>query len=147
MAKKKDLLKANEWLTKELMIKDNTIKSMNYIMNLMEEQLKQSDIGKVRYKIAREHLKDGVHDFVRNKNVEHSSEKDSDVVNHPTHYTFGGIETIDAIEASMPKEEFRGYLKGNVLKYVWRYEIKGSALQDLKKAEWYLQKLISKIEG
>ncbi len=65
----------------------------------------------------------------------------NDVVNHPSHYTKGGIECIEAIEASMTDEEFRGYLKGNVIKYVWRYRDKDNGVQDLDKAEWYIRKL------
>jgi len=63
-----------------------------------------------------------------------------DMVNHPPHYNSGGLECIDAIEASMEPKAFQGYLKGNVLKYVWRYEKKGGP-QDLAKAQWYLAKL------
>ena len=49
-----------------------------------------------------------------------------DQVNHPPHYNAGnGIECLDAIEASMSPIEFRGYLKGNVEKYLWRYTYKG----------------------
>lgn len=64
-----------------------------------------------------------------------------DEINHPAHYTQGGIECIDAIEASMTPDQFEGYLKGNVQKYLWRYEIKGG-LKDLEKAMWYLDRLI-----
>jgi len=66
--------------------------------------------------------------------------KDIDMVNSPPHYNEGGIECIDAIEASMSQEAFRGYLKGNMLKYLWRYENKGGK-EDLDKANWYLTKL------
>jgi hypothetical protein len=66
-----------------------------------------------------------------------------DLVNSPAHYTTGDVECIDAIEASLSKEAFRGYLKGNIEKYVWRYETKGNPKQDLEKAQWYLDKLIS----
>lgn len=65
------------------------------------------------------------------------------MVDHPPHYTQGGIECIDAIEASMSKEAFKGYLKGCVQKYVWRYERKGG-IESLQKAIWYLNKLIEK---
>ena len=68
-----------------------------------------------------------------------------DNVNHPSHYTLGGIECIDAIESSMTKEAFCGYLKGNVQKYMWRYENKGGA-ESLQKAKWYLKKLINAVE-
>ena len=66
---------------------------------------------------------------------------DTDPVNHPSHYASGGIECIDAIEASMSPEEFQGYCKGNLIKYTWRYRNKGG-LQDLHKANWYLDRLI-----
>ena len=46
-------------------------------------------------------------------------------VNHPKHYKSGDLECIDAIEAQMSAEEFRGFLKGNVLKYLWREKQKG----------------------
>ena len=65
-----------------------------------------------------------------------------DPVNFPIHYADGnGVECIDAIEASMGTEEFKGFLKGNVQKYVWRYAQKNGA-EDLKKAKWYLERLI-----
>ena len=65
-----------------------------------------------------------------------------DSVNHPAHYTSGGIECIDAIESSMSYAGFEGYLKGNVLKYLWRYRNKNAPIEDLKKAQWYQNKLI-----
>jgi len=65
-----------------------------------------------------------------------------DVVNHPSHYTDGGIETIEAIEAQLTVEEFRGYLKGNIAKYVWRERHKGGT-ESLKKAQWYLDRLVA----
>jgi len=63
-----------------------------------------------------------------------------DPVNHPEHYQ-GSIECLDAIEASMTHEEFCGYLKGNIIKYVWRYKKKG-LVTDLEKSEFYLKRLI-----
>ena len=70
----------------------------------------------------------------------------NDAVNHPSHYTQGGIECIDAMKASMSDEAFKGLLKGNVIKYIWRYEKKVNPLEDLKKAKWYLEKLIKELE-
>ena len=61
-----------------------------------------------------------------------------DEVNHPAHYTDGGIETIDYIEAKLTPEEFRGYCVGNALKYMSRAGKKDDATTDLKKAQWYL---------
>lgn len=65
----------------------------------------------------------------------------SETINHPDHYTQGGIECIAAIRASMDKTSFMGYTKGNILKYLWRYEKKGG-LDDLKKAAVYLRWMI-----
>jgi hypothetical protein len=64
-----------------------------------------------------------------------------DEVNHPAHYTDGSIECIEAIEAALTAEEFRGYCKGNNLKYTWRERRKGGT-KSLKKAQWYLDRLI-----
>jgi hypothetical protein len=69
----------------------------------------------------------------------------SDLVNHPDHYNQSEIECIDAIQAALTPDEFRGYCKGNVLKYVWRERHKGNA-QSLKKARWYLDRLIATME-
>jgi hypothetical protein len=65
----------------------------------------------------------------------------TDNVNHPSHYTDGSIECIEAIEAQLTREEYRGYLKGNIAKYVWRENHKGG-VESLKKAQWYLDKLV-----
>jgi len=64
----------------------------------------------------------------------------SDNVNHPPHYTVGGIETIDFVEAKS-----LGYNLGNVIKYVSRADHKGSRDEDLKKALWYLNREVSKL--
>lgn len=58
----------------------------------------------------------------------------------PDHYK-GAVECIDAIRSSMSQEAYRGYIKGNILKYVWRYEKKG-LIEDLRKAQVYLNWLI-----
>lgn len=68
-----------------------------------------------------------------------------DVAN-PSHYTSGDIECIDAIHASMTDEGFIQYLRGNVMKYIWRYDKKGFAKKDLEKAVWYITKIISMID-
>ena len=69
----------------------------------------------------------------------------SDAVNSPEHYNMLDIEAINLIEMSMTKEEFLGYLKGNVLKYIIRYKHKGKAGEDLDKGKWYLDRLRNKI--
>lgn len=73
-------------------------------------------------------------------------EKEHDVVNHPDHYTSGGIETIDFIKAKLSEEQFMGYLAGNITKYTSRFQAK-NGVEDLKKARWYINKLIEEMEG
>ena len=67
-----------------------------------------------------------------------------DMVNHPPHYNQHGIECIDAIQACT-SDGFEFYLQGNILKYLWRYKYK-NGIEDLQKADWYLQKLIGTVE-
>lgn len=64
-----------------------------------------------------------------------TSRRGSDPVTSPAHYTSGGIECIDAMEAALTPEEFRGYLRGNCIKYLWRCELKGRTMEDLEKCE------------
>ena len=66
----------------------------------------------------------------------------SDAVNHPAHYKVGGIETIDFIEAKK-----LGYNLGNVVKYITRADHKANKLQDLRKAQWYLEREIWNVEN
>lgn len=65
----------------------------------------------------------------------------ADPINSPSHYKVGGIETIDFIEA-----KDLGYNLGNVVKYITRAHHKGELLQDLKKAQWYLNREVGKLE-
>jgi len=65
-----------------------------------------------------------------------------DKVNHPSHYKVGGIETIDFIEAKS-----LGYNLGNVVKYITRADHKGNKLEDLKKAQWYLNRAVKNLEN
>ena len=67
------------------------------------------------------------------------SDWDADMVNSPPHYTKGGIETIDFIKAKLSPEEYRGYLRGNLLKYASRMGAKGE--DDAGKAAWYADRL------
>jgi hypothetical protein len=65
----------------------------------------------------------------------------ADMVNEPPHYKAGEIECIDAIRAALTDDEFRGYCKGNMIKYQWRERLKGG-LESIKKAMWYGQQMI-----
>ena len=65
-------------------------------------------------------------------------EKLNDSISAPSHYKQGSIECIDAIASALTDEEFRGYIKGNLIKYVWREKFKGGD-EDLKKIGKYIE--------
>ena len=88
-------------------------------------------------------LEDGDH-YTVDKTFE--NELTNDNVHSPSHYKHGKKETIDVIQDCMTDDEYHGYLKGNVLKYVARYKFKGEPLEDLQKASWYLNRLIKEVE-
>jgi hypothetical protein len=67
-----------------------------------------------------------------------------DMVNSPSHYNQTGIECIHAISAAT-NDGFKYYLQGNILKYLWRFDYKHKPLEDLQKAQWYLDKLIEEV--
>ena len=69
-----------------------------------------------------------------------------DAVNHPPHYMVGGIETIEYMKAKSTKEEFLGHLRLTAIKYLSRVGHKGDALEDYKKAQWYINRLIKEME-
>ena len=72
------------------------------------------------------------------------NEKISDNVNHPVHYTHGGIECIDAIEAAVTgMSGIEAVCTGNAIKYLWRWKEK-NGVEDLKKARWYINRLIER---
>lgn len=73
----------------------------------------------------------------------------SEQVNHPDHYNHGGIECIDAMVAAMGAEATAHFCHGNAFKYLWRVGTKpgNPAVQDFKKAEWYIHKAIELIEN
>ena len=72
-----------------------------------------------------------------------------DNVNNPSHYGQGNIEAIDYIEDMLTEEEYVGYLRGNIAKYLHRWRWKGKPKEDLDKANWYLARLreVVKDEG
>ncbi len=78
---------------------------------------------------------------IQEQMAKHESSFSFDPVNAPPHYRTGDIECIDAIESALTAEEFRGYCKGNALKYVWRERHKGQD-ESLKKAIWYLERAL-----
>jgi hypothetical protein len=66
-----------------------------------------------------------------------------DAVNHPSHYTAGKVECIDAIEAALGVDGLRAFCRGNAIKYLWRAGAKGDLVEDLRKARWYLDREIA----
>jgi len=81
------------------------------------------------------------HEF---ENFEWYKDMLDDNVNNPPHYNQAGVECIDAIEAALG-DGFQYYLQGNIMKYLWRYRYK-NGVEDLRKAKWYLTKLIQEME-
>ena len=76
-----------------------------------------------------------------------NKEPNVDMVNHPSHYTQGGIECIDALKAAtVSKTGIEAVCTANAIKYLWRYEEK-NGIEDVKKARWYIDRLIKELEN
>ena len=91
------------------------------------------------YKNSEAHL-DGSHLKDAEVNIE------PDMVNHPQHYTQGGIECIDALKAAtVGKRGIEAVCVANVIKYLWRYEEK-NGIEDVRKAKWYIERLLKELE-
>jgi len=74
--------------------------------------------------------------------VDKVNDQENDQVNHPPHYTAGSVECIEAIAAAtVGLEGIEAVCTANVIKYLWRWKMKGG-VTDLEKAKWYLEKLI-----
>jgi hypothetical protein len=70
----------------------------------------------------------------------------ADNVNHPQHYTTGKVECIDALEAATSElKGIEAVCTANAIKYLWRWKLK-NGVEDLKKARWYLDRLIQQVE-
>lgn len=75
-----------------------------------------------------------------------NKESNADMVNHPSHYTQGSIECIDALKAAtVSKTGIEAVCTANAIKYLWRYEEK-NGIEDVKKARWYIDRLIKELE-
>jgi hypothetical protein len=96
--------------------------------------MRKNPDGKWRHKIR---MQTAIENPVIENPVIETIDKQPDPVNNPAHYTTGGIETIDFIEAKR-----LGYNLGNVVKYITRADHKGNKLEDLRKAQWYLSREI-----
>ena len=88
------------------------------------------------------------YDIIFGNDSEAKKEKVEDMVNHPSHYTSGGVECIDAITAALSSYEdsVDSWLVGQVIKYLWRAPLKGKYDEDIKKAQFYLNRLVEKID-
>lgn len=82
---------------------------------------------------------------IANKLVRATNDEQKDNVNHPDHYNSYSREVIDTLQGSMTPDEFKGYLKGNIMKYITRYQFK-NGVEDLKKAKWYIKKLTEVVD-
>lgn len=80
--------------------------------------------------------------------VDKHGDDEHDAVEHPSHYTHGGVECLDAIEAALSSQDdpYRAFLTGQVLKYMWRWPMK-NGLEDCRKARFYLDRLIAELEA
>lgn len=70
-----------------------------------------------------------------------------DPVNNPAHYKQTEWESIQVIKNSMTRDEYQGYLRGNIMKYTMRYRYKAEPVEDLRKARWYLEQLIKEVNN
>ena len=100
--------------------------------SLMKVYLDMADKERIEYEAKWED--ESLEDVIARQDEE-------DMVGAPKHYNTGNIECIEAIEESMSSVAYKGYLKGNCMKYLWRYDYKGKQVEDLQKAGWYLNKL------
>jgi hypothetical protein len=142
-----NIVKQNEIYHVELAVPLDVKKYFGKVKFRKTLKTKNYDIAK---QVAPSYIKEwkGLIENMRDKNaldkIKENTNLKSDIVNHPPHYKLNskGIECIDAIEATLTPEEFRGYLRGQVIKYIWRCNYKGKRLEDLEKAEWYLKRYI-----
>ena len=142
--KARRLLQATPTLT-ALALSEKMGISRNYAYKLMhnlKNEVKVEDVVEEKVTQEGEMLSKLIYDVSQRKAkirmMQGGEEKET--VNHPPHYKVGGIETIDFIEA-----KGLDYCLGNVVKYITRADHKGNKIEDLRKAQWYLTRAISKI--
>ena len=73
-------------------------------------------------------------------------EQEFDSVKKPEHYNYGTVECIDVIKNILGKKGFIDYCQGNAIKYIFRAKHKGNFIEDIKKADWYLNRIIQEME-
>ena len=101
----------------------------------------------IAYRLQKHSINSRANDDRLEQDLNECIGQDVDVVNHPSHYTKGRIECIDAIDsATTGKSGIEAVCVANVIRHLWRYEEKGG-LESVRKAQWYLNKLISELES
>ena len=121
----------------EISEKLNITKS--YVYLVMSKSKSEAKVEVAKKELPKGELADLVFAITRGRQRMRSSASDN--INSPEHYKVGGIETIDFIEAKQ-----LSYHLGNVVKYITRAEHKGNPLEDLKKAQWYLNRAVANLE-
>jgi hypothetical protein len=84
--------------------------------------------------------------FITKEEMDIMTGKLGDSVESPSHYNNGKVECIDYLKDNMPFDNYLGYLEGNTKKYLHRWRYKKKPLEDLKKAQWYLNRLIQELD-
>ena len=113
-------------------------------MSSLIKRVERDDAREEKRMAKPETLNDLIKDTMRVSGVPYPVQVDA--VNHPPHYKVGGIETIEYMQAKSTPEEFKGHLRLTAIKYLSRTGYKDDALQDLKKAQWYLNRLVKECE-
>ncbi len=117
---------------------------------LKKDEEKQEEITKNEFHSEKCTMKSEKHPEKQGENEFHSEKctikSKHDAVNHPSHYCVGGIECIDVIKATTKgMNAFDAFCQGNAMKYLFRWQYK-NGVEDLKKAKWYIDKLIEGFE-
>jgi len=112
------------------------------MLNDLEKNVR--DAGELLLDILSANYRDKLQETNGFIKTEQENNNDFDMVSQPPHYkSESGVECIDAIQAALSKEQFIGFLRGQIIKYTWRLGKKDDALQDNQKAIWYANKLNS----
>jgi hypothetical protein len=119
------------------------LKGSKYCKKHYEEMMAKWDFEKLKREADAEYY--GL-DKTEAHSLQMKEHPTSDNVNHPSHYGQGKIEAIEYISDFLTPEEYQGYLRGNIAKYLHRWPYKNK-VEDLRKAAWYLDRLIKEAEG
>lgn len=79
-------------------------------------------------------------DITSGSDFDIDGDEEEDNINNPKHYTLGKVECIDAIEGMLGEEGLMAFCVANAVKYIWRHRLKGKPIEDLEKAQWYVNK-------